>query len=488
MPRCARITNDPATASSNSSSSSSSTAAPKEIIDRLRGFLLFSTAPEPFLEAIASRLVPQVYPARTFIITEGEEARAMYWIIKGTVAIVSRDGEAIHAELGPGAFFGEIGILFDCPRTASVQACERCVIAVLTAGAVNEVLPGFPQVETIIRNEAQERLAVLAKNRQQQQKLRSNSAINPSNSNTITDGTKIDNDAANSKSDAAATTTSADESSKELLAAPPQQHRDLGKYLEHTGIREVLAEMPLFQQLPDSIIHRLALSVEPVSYGPFQMIIEHGTIGKDIYFIIDGQVEVLDDTSGTVMARLTRGSYFGEMAFLRVAERRTASVRTITECDCLVVTEATLDSLCEDFPEVHSHIEETAKTRLDTNQQLSAGNFSNGASSIYLNKRHNSVSSASDHSSSSSTRDDDATAQQQGKPLDHDPFRVHSKGSKISGDSTDSHSHGIMHTDKDDHGVELFSKSWNTTGSFDGSLTLLRPPPPDIEPHEPTTA
>ncbi|KAF5098689.1 hypothetical protein D0Z00_001942 [Geotrichum galactomycetum] len=476
----ARITHDPAATTNSNSSNSSSTAAPREIIDRLRGFLLFSTAPEPFLEAIASRLVPQVYPARTFIITEGEEARAMYWIIKGTVAIVSRDGEAIHAELGPGAFFGEIGILFDCPRTASVQARERCVIAVLTAGAVNEVLPGFPQVETIIRNEAQERLAVLAKNRQQQQTLRRNSTINPNKTNTAPDGTTIESSAANSKSDAAVTTTAtaADQSSKEHL--PAQQRRDLGKYLEHTGIREVLAEMPLFQQLPDSIIHRLALSVEPISYGPFQMIIEHDTVGKDIYFIIDGQVEVLDDTSGTVMARLTRGSYFGEMAFLRLAERRTASVRTITECDCLVVTEATLDSLCEDFPEVHSHIEDTAKARLDTNQQLSAGTISNGASSIYLNKRHNSVSSASDHSSSSSARDDDAV--QQGKPLDHDPFRVHPKGSKISGDSTDSHG---MRAEKDDNGVELFSKSWNTTGSFDGSLTLLRPPPPDIEPHEP---
>jgi F-box/leucine-rich repeat protein 7 len=488
QPHPARITHDSATANSNSSSSSS-TAAPREIIDRLRGFLLFSTAPEPFLEAIASRLVPQVYPARTFIITEGEEARAMYWIIKGTVAIVSRDGEAIHAELGPGAFFGEIGILFDCPRTASVQARERCVIAVLTAGAVNEVLPEFPQVETIIRNEAQERLAVLAKNRQQQQKVRRNSAINSNKSNTATDGTKIESSATNSKFDAAGTTTSADESSKELLPTPPQQRRDLGKYLEHTGIREVLAEMPLFQQLPDSMIHRLALSVEPVSYCPFQMVIEHDTIGKDIYFIIDGQVEVLDDASGTVMARLTRGSYFGEMAFLRLAERRTASVRTITECDCLVVTEATLDSLCEDFPEVHSHIEETAKARLDTNQQLSAGIISNGASSIYLNKRHNSVSSASDHSSSSSTRDDDAAAAapQQGKPLDHDPFRVRSKSSQISGDSTDSH-RLMMRTEKDDNGVELFSKSWNTTGSFDGSLTVLRPPPPDIEPHEPATA
>ena len=39
----------------------------------------------------------------------------MYWIIRGSVGIVSRDGESIHAELGPGTFFGEIGILFDCP-------------------------------------------------------------------------------------------------------------------------------------------------------------------------------------------------------------------------------------------------------------------------------------------------------------------------------------------------------------------------------------
>ena len=214
------LPDDPATASSNSSSSSSSTAAPKEIIDRLRGFLLFSTAPEPFLEAIASRLVPQVYPARTFIITEGEEARAMYSIIKGTVAIVSRDGEANSCRAWPRRLFWRDSavILFDCPRTASVQACERCVIAVLTAGAVNEVLPGFPQVETIIRNEAQERLAMLAKNRQQQQKLRRATAQSTqAMSNTMTDGTKIDNDAANSKSDAAATTTSADESSKKLL-------------------------------------------------------------------------------------------------------------------------------------------------------------------------------------------------------------------------------------------------------------------------------
>lgn len=477
----------PGSASSNSNNSS--VVAPKEIIDRLRGFLLFSTAPEPFLEAIASRLVPQVYPARTFIITEGEEARAMYWIIKGTVAIVSRDGEALHAELGPGAYFGEIGILFDCPRTASVQARERCVIAVLTAGAVNEVLPGFPQVENIIRNEAQERLAVLAKNRQQQQqqqqqkqKMRRESVVNNSNNSVIAAGSRTGSSATNDNPNVSGAKSS--EHNKDFPSAQVQQHRDLGKYLEHTGIREVLAEMPLFQQLPDYIIHRLALSVEPVSYGPFQIIMEHNTVGKDIYFIIDGQVEVLDYTSGAVIARLTRGAYFGEMTFLRLAERRSASVRTITECKCLVVTEATLDLLCEDFPEVHSHIEATAKARLSNNQQLSTGAFTNGASSIYLNKRHNSVSSASDHSSSSSTRDDDVP--QQGKPLDHDPFRMHSK---IGGFNADSDSHG-MRNDKDD-GVELFSKSWNTTGSFDGSMTLLRPPAAAVvaphqenEPHE----
>lgn len=446
-----------ATSSEDEKSSRASAAlgAPRDIIDRLREFSLFAAAPESFLAAIAGKLVLQVHTAHSFIITEGEEARAMYWIIRGSVGIVSRDGEAVHAELGPGAFFGEIGILFDCPRTASVQAREKCVLAVLTAGALNEVLPSYPQIEQAIRDEAQERLAVLEKNRLTEQENR--------------------REANNKRKSIAAFPKT------EKLEAPPvfrprnQSIGDLSKYLEHTGVREILAEMPLFKQLPSAVIHKLALGVVPKAYGPFEMIIRQNTPGKDIFFIIDGQVEVLDEVSQTLIARLSRGAYFGEMAFLSLSEERTASVRSITEVNCLVVTEDTLDSLCLDYPEVQSSIEDTAKQRIGKNQSQqiwhpeSINKSIAAASSIYLNKRHSSISTSSSERSSS-TRDEDATSEgPQGKPLDLDPFHV----KKQSEEEPD-----------EENGVGLFSKSWNTAGSFGSASMLLRPPAQEVAPHE----
>lgn len=441
-----------------SSKVSAALGAPRDIIDRLREFSLFAAAPESFLAAIAGKLVLQVHTAHSFIITEGEEARAMYWIIRGSVGIVSRDGEAVHAELSPGAFFGEIGILFDCPRTASVQAREKCVLAVLTAGALNEVLPSYPQIEQAIRDEAQERLAVLEKNRLTEQENRRES--NKNNKRKII--------AAFPKT--------------EVPEAPPvfrprnQSIGDLSKYLEHTGVREILAEMPLFKQLPSAVIHKLALGVVPKAYGPFEMIILQNTPGKDIFFIIDGQVEVLDEVSQTLIARLSRGAYFGEMAFLSFSEERTASVRSITEVNCLVVTEDTLDSLCLDYPEVQSSIEDTAKQRIGKNQSQqiwhpeSINKTIAATSSIYLNKRHSSISTSSSERSSS-TRDEDTTSEgPQGKPLDLDPFHV----KKLSEEEPD-----------EENGVGLFSKSWNTAGTFGSASMLLRPPAQEIAPHEP---
>lgn len=426
------------------------TGAPKEIIDSLRGFLLFKSAPESFLEEIASKLVMQLHSAHSFIITEGEEARAMYWIIRGSVGIVSRDGESVHAELGPGAFFGEIGILFDCPRTASVQAREKCVLAVLTAGALNEVLPSYPVIEQAIRDEAQERLAVLEKNRLAQHTKHLDNQRNALNTASENSDLQL---------------------GKEYNSTRTRNHSigDLIKYLEHTGVREILEEMPLFNKLPTEMLHKLGLAIEPKAYGPFQMIIRQNTPGKDIYFIIDGQVEVLDETSNTVIARLSRGAYFGEMAFLAWADKRTASVRTITECDCLVVTEETLVSLCQNYPEFQTHMEETANLRIGDNQSHHIWKPDSVPRSKYLSRRH-SVSTSSSESLSSGQETEPKEAP--GKHLDHDPFQV----KKSSEDEDDQH-------ESQAHGVGLFSKSWNTSGSF-GSPSPGKLPGCELGPRE----
>ena len=67
--------------------------------------------------------------AGTKLAQEGRFAYEFFAIKEGT-AQVTREGAPI-AELGPGDFFGEIGLLRDVPRTATVVAAEDTVLLVL---------------------------------------------------------------------------------------------------------------------------------------------------------------------------------------------------------------------------------------------------------------------------------------------------------------------------------------------------------------------
>ncbi|KAK9457626.1 hypothetical protein V1511DRAFT_178959 [Dipodascopsis uninucleata] len=280
---------------------------PLEIWNRLRSFPLFSEAPDGFLTAISKKLRPQFYSSQDFIATEGDEARAMYWLVRGAVGVTSRDGESVYAELTAGAFFGEIGILFNCPRTASVVARSRCMVVVLTAEALNEILPQYPEVEQAIRQEAQERLSLLQKQKK----------------------------------------------------APPPD----------IPIRDLLKEIPLFADTPMDILHTLALKIEPKRYSPFEYIITQDLPGRELYFILDGTVEVIDEVTQQVRARLSKGSHFGEVTFLSLSPTRTASVRSVTMVDCLVLTSSVLESVLDHYPRIRENIEQTARARIAASLQ-----------------------------------------------------------------------------------------------------------------------
>src|SRR5580700_8909122 len=71
---------------------------PLDLVDRIRSFPLFSPAPEEFLSAVGKHLRLQVHSSHDHILTEGDEAKAMYWLVRGAVAVTSRDGEATYAE------------------------------------------------------------------------------------------------------------------------------------------------------------------------------------------------------------------------------------------------------------------------------------------------------------------------------------------------------------------------------------------------------
>ena len=88
----------------------------------LRAIPIFASLPVPTLERLAHTLERIDAPAGTVIVREGDMGDRLFVIDEGVLS-VSIEERRIR-QLGPGEFFGEIALLRDVPRTASVTALE----------------------------------------------------------------------------------------------------------------------------------------------------------------------------------------------------------------------------------------------------------------------------------------------------------------------------------------------------------------------------
>ena len=357
---------------------------PLDMLDRIRSFPLFRSAPEAFLTTIGTHLRPQMHNPHDYILTEGDDAKAMYWLVRGAVAVTSRDGESTYAELKPGAFFGEIGVLMGIPRTATIIARQRCLLVVLKKEDLAKELPKFPDVERTIREEAQERLSILERKKES---LASQRRSPPTGGGRGEKRPRELEDAETARYATDGTTTSRGTNNKKRKSPSPglvevAASSALGSGL--VNVRQLLKELPLFAALPAEILHFLGSNARQCTYPPFTDIIKQGSQGREVFFIVRGEVEVIDEmaavhgsrtskngighkiSSGAqVKARLRQGQYFGEVASLSLAPRRTATVRSVSSVECLLITGDVLSEFWTRCPAViKEQIERTAKQRL----------------------------------------------------------------------------------------------------------------------------
>jgi hypothetical protein len=88
---------------------------------------IFASANRAVLERLAAAATVVRFRAGEAIVTEGEQADALYVIVSGRVDVKSRgeaDAEKHIRVMEPGTYFGEIGLLERIPRTATVTALE----------------------------------------------------------------------------------------------------------------------------------------------------------------------------------------------------------------------------------------------------------------------------------------------------------------------------------------------------------------------------
>ena len=114
---------------------------PTDRIELLRENPIFGALPPPAIEHLASKLVPRRAEAGSVVFRQGDPGDVFYIVESGRLAI-SIDGQQV-SEVGPGEGFGEIALLRDVPRTATVAALEDAGVFALDGDEFVAAVTGY---------------------------------------------------------------------------------------------------------------------------------------------------------------------------------------------------------------------------------------------------------------------------------------------------------------------------------------------------------
>ena len=129
-------------------------------IELLKGAPLFAHCSKNELGNIGLVADEIDMPAGKVLTTEGDPGREFFVLIEGT-AEVRRKGRKVNV-MGAGDFFGEMGLIENAPRNASVTASSPLTAVVMTGSAFRQIDRELPEVAKQIRKAIDERCRHLA--------------------------------------------------------------------------------------------------------------------------------------------------------------------------------------------------------------------------------------------------------------------------------------------------------------------------------------
>ncbi|XP_065178911.1 uncharacterized protein LOC135809480 [Sycon ciliatum] len=275
---------------------------PNNLVEFLDGMPWLEGAPLEIKTKVAQ--AAQVRPVHQgeVIIRKGETAKAIFFVARGTVEVISEDSEVVYAELAEGSIFGEIGILFDRPRTCSCRAATNSLLLSVKKDSFLPILSEMPEMKEKIMKEANERLKILSAKTK---------ALNTTNA--------------------------------------------MGKDFALSSMAEYLLSFPLFSMLDRQSISQIALLTESASYKQSEEILKSTTCATYdmVYFVLQGDVEIMtypteECEMAIGMEAVTAGCLFGDLVTFYPDEPMpenelfTRVVRATTACEVLQLPSAAL--------------------------------------------------------------------------------------------------------------------------------------------------
>ena len=126
-----------------------SATVPQVEIQLLRSISIFAALPVPSLESVARGLEPLTVSQGTIVVKEGEQGDRYYAVAEGELAI-SRDGENLQM-ISRGDGFGEIALIRDVPRQATVIATTDALLYTLQKEPFVQAVTGHARTITTVR-------------------------------------------------------------------------------------------------------------------------------------------------------------------------------------------------------------------------------------------------------------------------------------------------------------------------------------------------
>ncbi|KAJ3038841.1 hypothetical protein HDV00_000246 [Rhizophlyctis rosea] len=281
--------------------------------------MMLTEADGAFIEKLLLTLTPEVYEPSTLIVQIGDPSTAMFFIHRGTVEVVGPTNQ-VHAEMVTGSFFGEVGLLYNMPRTASIRAKERSLLMKMTSEGLERVSVLYPDVRRRIVEVAEERHELFKRR------------VAVMREETV---------------------------GKQVVGGGD------GADLDLEVTRQALRGMEIFKGIDEfSPINELAASMVRKSWSTGETIIRCGDIGTSMFLLAAGNVNFVSEFGITVDTASGPNTYFGEVAILQDVPRTVSVVAASGGCSTFELKKEDVIGLMQRYPTVSKAIEDVASERL----------------------------------------------------------------------------------------------------------------------------
>jgi CRP-like cAMP-binding protein len=150
-----------------------------------------------------------------------------------------------------------------------------------------------------------------------------------------------------------------------LIALSPQMAGPLLEFYKARVVELLMAKSPLFATLSAEHRRFLLTRARVQRYRDDEFIIREGDPGDAFFFIKRGEVEVFSEREGIpiFINKLRDGQFFGEIAVIRHT-RRTANVKAMGEVELLIFTQADLEAVIAQQPQLRALLESAILDRV----------------------------------------------------------------------------------------------------------------------------